>query len=1030
MLYMRKLLPLLAVLLLASPCVAEAATATESFESYAPGTFIDNQLNGSLGVHFDGASDGRHPVVRDVGTRASSGTRVVELGTCDGFTDGCGENYTGFSSTGRLSTSASSVSMTAGLYSTVSDPFSGTMTLTAYNDANEVVGTTGPQTVENPAPFTKELTVTSSGQDITHFTITTDTSGGFAYDDLKIGRPDPGDGTPPPKATFDISSGDSVVDLLQGESRDVGVELARANGSDGDVDFGIEGLPAGMTATFDPATVTGTNTHTTIHFKADAGAAATTNYSDVTITATPRTEAAGTQVRTLKKIARISENCAKTVRFEFVDLRSPGCMRKVGDVYTTSINQTVRINGLLLKPLDGQRFLQIDAKNQTIRSLGATSTYAVAVPSTIAGVPDIPLYAGPINWDFKKPETNGVSQTPISPNHELVGLDVSGVKSLNGLPITGLKVQFTPAGTSVLKPTVRLGFWPFSYLGAITATPQFKADNDHGADFSGLEVKVDKVSALGIELRDVTVKYTGPGSWGGSAKVVLKFGRQLTVGAGFGIKNGDFDYLNGSVGGINTPIGTGIYLQRIGFSVKTNPLTLQGSIGLSAGPTVAGKQAVTFDGAVTATLADPFVIQVDGSAKLADRFQIGQAFLRYSSIGLFEFGGNVHLGLGPLTLDGGVTGWVAGLTSFDVEGQVSGCVSIDYLPDPCATAKALVSSKGVAGCVSVFGYGVGAGYVWGGSADAFTGCDLSPYREVRPGATARAAVAGAGPARTLDVEPGLPVLAWSLKGNGEGPGHAPGVTVTGPQGERLELTPQHPYVKNDRFYAGIGENGTTFVVVAKPSAGRWTIAPNGDVPVTGVRQADGLPAPRVHAAVKGSGPKRSFAWSLAPRAGQTVEFAEIGKDVKAAITATARARGVLRFTPAPGPGGRRTIVAKVLQDGVPRKVITVGSYVAPAMARPAKVSALKVTRAGTKLRISFRPKVAGFRHAVRVALSDDRELVRVLSARTRTLTVGNVAPRTTGKVSVTDLTAGNAKGPIAAVTVKRAVAKKPKRSKK
>jgi hypothetical protein len=1018
---MRKLLLIAAVVCLAAPGVARAASVTEDFETYGSGTFIENQLNGTLGVHFDGLSDGRHPVVRDVAGRAHSGTKVVELGTCDGFLAGCGENYGGYYSVGRLSTSASSVSMVVGYASNVLDPYSGQMTLTAYDDAGAVVGTSGPVTVSAGQPFTQQLAVTSTSQNITRFRIDADTAGSFGFDDLQIGRPDPAPGTPPPPPTFDLNSGDQVVDLLQGESRDVGVDISRANGSNGDVSFAISGLPAGMTAAFDPVTVGGTGTHTTIHFAAAAGAAASTAYSDVTITATPGSPAAGTQTRTIAKLARISENCAKTVRFQFVDLRSPGCMRKVGNVYTTSVNQVVRINGLLLKPLDGQRFLQIDAANQTIKSLGTTSTYEVAVASNIAGVPDIPLYAGPISWDFKKPETNGVSQTPISPNHELIGLDVSGVKALNGLPIVGLKAQFTPAGVTILKPTLRLSFWPFSYLGAITATPTFKSDNDHGADFSGLEIKVDKVSALGIELKDVSVKYAGPGSWGGSAKVVLHFAKTYTVGAGFGIKNGGFDYLNGSVGGINQLIGTGIYLQKLGFSVKQNPLTLQGTIGLSAGPSLAGKKAVTFDGGVTATLGEPFVIQVDGAAKLADQFEIGQAFLRYSSTGLFEFGGHVHLGISSIYLDGGVTGWVAGLHAIDVEGQVSGCVSIDYFPDPCATAKAIVSSVGIAGCVSVFGYGVGAGYMWGGSADAFTGCDLSAYRLPRPTGTR-----AAGGPRTYELAGGLPIVAWSLAGNGDGPGHAPGVTVTGPHGETVTLTPEQPFVRNEKFYAGITEKGSTFVVVKAPAAGKWTIAPVGDVPITAVRQADGLPKPNVHAAVlRAAHGKRKLRWSMAPLRGQSVQFAEIGKDVRSYITGTSKARGVAVFKPAVGPAGRRRIVALVRQDGAPRTTITVASYVAPAPPRPARVRALKVRRSGTKVTVSFTPRVAGFRHAVRVVLSDHRALVRVLSPKTRFLTITGVAKTVTGTATVTDLTAGNAKGPPAKVVIKKLAARRP-----
>src|SRR5262249_43203457 len=156
-------------------------------------------------------------------------------------------------------------------------------------------------------------------------------------------------------------------------------------------------------------------------------------------------------------------------------------------------------------------------------------------------------------------------------------------------------------------------------------------DNDHGISLTGGEIKVADVKALGIELKDIDLNYQGPGTWSGKASVVLHFAKTYTITGDFGIKNGDFDHLNGSVDGLNVSIGAGIYLQKIGFGVAENPFRLMGSIGLSAGPQVLGKTALTVTGGITATLADPFVVQIDGDAKVADKYELAQAFLRYSS---------------------------------------------------------------------------------------------------------------------------------------------------------------------------------------------------------------------------------------------------------------------------------------------------------------------------------------------------------------------------------------------------------------
>ena len=63
-------------------------------------------------------------------------------------------------------------------------------------------------------------------------------------------------------------------------------------------------------------------------------------------------------------------------------------------------------------------------------------------------------------------------------------------------------------------------------------------------------------------------------------------------------------------------------------------------------------------------------------------------------------------------------------------------------------------------------------------------------------------------------------------------------------------------------------------------------------------------------------------------------------------------RGRIRFTPAPGPAGKRTIVAFVEQNGIPRDQITVATftYRPLKLARPAH---LRVKRKGSRLLVSF-----------------------------------------------------------------------------
>ena len=126
--------------------------------------------------------------------------------------------------------------------------------------------------------------------------------------------------------------------------------------------------------------------------------------------------------------------------------------------------------------------------------------------------------------------------------------------------------------------------------------------------------------------------------------------------------------------------------------------------------------------------------------------------------------------------------------------------------------------EGIAGCVGVYGYYVGAGATWNFDFDAFTGCDLAQYREVKP-ARARAAGAHRRGSRSSSA-------AWEVTAEG-GP---TGVTLAGPNGESVTVSRDTPVVQNDQFLAQLRQDGTTFVLVNRPAAGVWTLSDDGTSP--------------------------------------------------------------------------------------------------------------------------------------------------------------------------------------------------------
>lgn len=984
----------LALLVIATS--AGGAIRTVTFDDLPANTRVSTEYQSSHGVAFV-SDEGIRPVVKAFPGKAHSGSQVGVY-TCQ-FLQGCGEGFSDPQLRGTLTTTATSVSAYVGYW--VDPDFGGAgdtfmVRIRAYNSNDVVIAESPYVTVVQGDALTQQVTATApAGQAIASFDVIADAPDGsegkpLAIDDVSITTPDE-----PQPPDFTLNPGQTVVDVLTGTSVEVPVDMNRLNGSNGDVSFSVTGLPTGMSAAFNPNPVPGAETRTTLTLTADEGAAHSDQYTEITVTATPA-PGAGASPRSSTKLVRIRENCDRTVRFDYVDARSESCMvRRAGHFEAT--NAEVRINGLIVKPADDSRpTLIIDPANQTIKGRELTRPWRVSVASS----PEIPIYAGPIDWKL--------SGTGTGPR-KVVGFDISGVKALKGLPVTGYEASFLRSGKATIKPTLRLSFWPFNYFGAVTSSTTFTTDNDNGADFSGLELKLAKVTALALELKDVQLKWQQGGTWAGGATLVLRTAKSLEVGAGFGIKEGGFDFLRGSIGNLNKPIGSGIFLQSIGFEVRDSPLRLAGSIGVSAGPSVAGVKAVSVGGTLKATLADPFVVEIAGNARVADRFKLGEAFVRYSSTGLFEFGAKADWDFWRLSLGGSVDGWVDGLQAFNVEGSLRACLDV-WGPDPCGSAKGILSSRGIAGCVGVYGYYVGAGATWSFDFDAFTGCDLAPYREVKP-ARARAA----GTLTRTRLPRGLRSAAWEVTAEGD----PTGVTLAGPNGESVTVSRDAPVVQNDRFYAQLRQDGTTFVLVNRPAAGVWTLSDDGASPVRLVREARGLPEPRVSARVRGRGRSRVLSWNARRIPGQRVTFAEIGRGVRNAIATTKAVRGTARFKIADGPAGRRRIVALVEQNGMPRTTLTAGSYRAPGTLRPGRPRALKAKRKRSRLVVSWRPRPSGFRHAVYFRLSDGRRLVRVVGAKRRRVVLKGVPRRVSARIKVQGLGHANGKGPAARVSVKR-----------
>ncbi len=992
------------LLIFCAPAVASTQVVT--FDDLSPGTFVNDQYSSVAGVEFEGTPNsydsvnGFTPHVDAAPGQAHSSPNVADIATC-----GCGEFWFEPLTRGYLTTYASAVSVYVG---TLPSPYfpagnQATVELTAYNSSGQPVAPTASTTSTEGQPFTQLSVTSTSGQaDIAYFDISSPNALGnsttenpVAIDDLAITRPS----TPPPP-DFSLDAQDSSGSIIAGDTTQFPIDIHRANGSSGNIAFTVTGLAAGMTASFSPATVTGTGNSTTLTVTSSTYEAASNN--TFTVTATPDS-GSGPAAHTLTLQLQVAVNCDHFAGTSYLSVQTDGCMQQTpaGEV---AYNEPVRLNGLILTPESvagpGSN-LTIDTANRIIKSVG---TYRIS----LLGAPNIAVYVGTINWNL-----SGAVQYPKT----VVDADESlGNLSFQGLPIGHIQIQLTPTGGAQVTPTLSLGFWPFNYFGGLTSATTFNTDNFHGAQFGGMEFKLAQASVLGLGLKDIDFKYVSSNTWQGSATVVLPFTPPLQVGAGIGITNGQLSYLAGSVNGLNVLIGAGIFLQQVGFQVQTaadpaTPPSLTGTMGLSAGPAIEGKSAVTFDGSLKVQLSDPWVINLSGDAKIADKFTLGSAFLQYTSNGVFQFGGKTNWNLGVGSIKGSISGWVQDETAFDVEGSVQGCINL-WISDACAGANALVSNIGIAACVNLDIVSGGIGYYWGGSFDLFGGsCDLSPWRPTPPPSSA-ADIASA--ARRVTLPAGLPSAVLAV----DGVGRAPDVRVTGPGGATMTLNDTATFVRRRNLLGVLTRNGSTYVVIKRPQAGVWTITPVGPVAIKSVREAFGLPQPSVSARVSTRHGKHYLLWHVRPIAGQRVQFSEQGRGVRHLITTTSAGSGLVRFTPAGGPGGRRQIVALVLERGLPRTTIVAGSYRAAAPPRPARASHLQIKRHGTSLVISWKAPPQSFSYAVFVRVADGRHLLLIEAPRARSVTVPGIAAGLGATVTVTGLTADDARGPSASASIK------------
>jgi len=637
--------------------------------------------------------------------------------------------------------------------------------------------------------------------------------------------------------------------------------------------------------------------------------------------------------------------CYTTVRTGIAEAMSP-CFRRrtegigagptalLKEIYAST--KTVRLNGIDLRPNSGAA-IEIDGWTAEVRSIGGKAKASVDAGSTLG---KLTFYYGTISWDLPSGKSSrfNLGSLSITKGAELFGLSVEGDARLD-LVYRGAELPVTIHLPSPLD---------------VSATVTLKTDNLKGLRLEEVHLRVKNATFGAFTVNDLDLLYNAASyQFDGFADLSLTSVGNLQVSIQVVGRTVTMFAAN------FTPIpplalGSGVFLQHIDFGYEAGPpLTLNGGVKLTAGPPVNGTAAAAIEGTLKFVASDPWLLRADGNASIAG-FGVASAYLQYQSNGMIRLGGKIDARLYDIvSAKANIDMWLYAPTmKFNAQARGDVCVW-----KGCGGGALVVSSTGVGGCVYTFFADFGLGYRWDGEFKYYlTGCDINHWASAWDGGArnrlASYAASEAVASEDMVVAEGERAVYFRFASVDD----PPQVSVTGPDGteivvpagtENFEATDEHIIVQVPPEHA-------TYVIVRDPAPGRWEVhTADGSPDLVAVGQASALPKPRVRATVGGRLHDRTLDYTVNRVAGQTVQFFERAGRTTKLLGTVSDARGRIRFHPAPGPAGTRSIVAVVQRDGAPREQVTVTSYRAPGPLRPPAPNRMSIKRTATKAVVTW-----------------------------------------------------------------------------
>ncbi len=540
----------------------------------------------------------------------------------------------------------------------------------------------------------------------------------------------------------------------------------------------------------------------------------------------------------------------------------------------------------------------------------------------------------------------------------------------------------------------------------LTLTGSIRTDNTKGLIIDKFGGSIEGNLRLGpLKIYQAALAYSrAENEWAASFTTELPFPNNPTLKAEASLKDGKLKSISGEVDNLNKgPLGSSpLFLQRVklGYTYQPNwELALGTTLSLWPRFHYNDKWTSVTEWAGDLTISASSTKLAGKLLVLGDEWGNGSLEIKYGDAvsGIVQVGLNKKIAFKDkaeenvlkILINANVTGTVdgngveiAGDMGMCFEGELSLGVFTGTL-DPTCVAKAkarLVGRKNLfagSACATLdLGIDINVGAVfkqapkngnleWSG--DTFAGaCDVDDWIPA-----AGAAQAGGPDAVTIGA--GQRAAVIGVKGDGA----PPHVALSGPGGERIPAPKTATGIARGDGYAFVHFPGaeTTYVIVAKPRAGRWTVEPQADsAPVRRIRSANALPEPEVHARVTGRGRTRLLSYDVKTIPGQVVRLREIGGGVERALGTARGAHGRLRFAPAFGKGGPRKIVAEIEQGGFPRTELVVARYVAPEPGMPRAPKRVSVKRRGDRLTAVWSRVAGAHGYTVTVFTGDGREV--------------------------------------------------------